>query len=266
MRAIFLKELKLSRKGLLIWSSIMFGLAAFGGIEFIALKDSLDVLVTAIDGFSPIIRIVFGINVVPLNTVEGIYICMHHWYSLVAYAFSVYLGVFLIAKDEYFKTAEFLYTKPYKRSTILISKIWVGIVNQAILVIVMVITTIIFILYPLDAIYLSSRIILMAIGMFLSQLVFFTIGMFCASFLKNYATALRYSFATLITFYVIAFSIEYFGMNVSSYDFLSPVRYFYAPFVINDGIRWIYLILTGVIASIGSWSTLFVYKKRDIYV
>jgi ABC-2 type transport system permease protein len=124
MKNIFLKELKLARRPLLIWSSIMFLTAAFGMVEFYSLKDNLDVLSRSVTGIPPIVRIMFGVDAIPINTPLGCYACMYYFYGIIAFCFAVYTGVYIIARDERFKTSEFLYTKPFSRETVLGAKMF----------------------------------------------------------------------------------------------------------------------------------------------
>jgi len=264
MKMIFVNEFKQNRRILIIWSVILFLTAALGGVEFGGLQSNFDVLMTAVNGMPRIVRLVFGIDAVPLNTPLGQYICMYYWYAVIAFCYAAYLGVFVIAKDERYHTAEFIYTKPFKRNQIVTVKLLVAAVNMAIIAVLSAIGSIIFLLPVINGMDLVPQVITTTIGMFITQIVFVAIGMFCSALTSSYKKGLILSFTVLILAYVIAFAIEYAG-TVNFLNFISPVRYFNSPDVAQNGLSLLYLLLSGVISAIALYVTFVKHGKRDLH-
>jgi ABC-2 type transport system permease protein len=265
MKSIFCKELKLSRKALIIWSAIMFLTAAFGMAEFYSLKDNLDVLMNGISGIPRIVRIIFGVDAIAINTPLGAYACMFYFYCIIGFAFAVYTGVFIIARDERFKTSEFLYTKPFARDTVVIAKMLAALVNMAVLALVALAGSMIFLVPLFPESGLTSAAISTTVGMFLIMLVFMAVGLLCAAASKTYGQGLLRAFLVLIACYVVSFAIEYAG-SVNFLNFISPIRWFNVRDVTQDGIGPLYVLLAAIAMGIGVWLTLKFYKRRDIYV
>lgn len=261
MKTIFKNEWRLSRKSLMIWAGIMLLLVTMAVIEFGALKNAMKALAVTVEAFPKILRIMFGINDLPIDTVMGAYACMYFWYTLIAYPYAASLGAYIVTKEEMFRTAEFLYTKPHQRSTVLTAKCFVALANMAILVIITAASTIFFLLPVIDGFAILPQVLLTMLGMFLTQLVFMAVGMLCAAISKRGKTALFLSIAFLILSYVLAFTIEYTGSK--GLDMLTPVRYFNVALVLQKGIVPSYLILALLIAGLSLFLAGKLYKKKD---
>ena len=92
MKIIFLKELKRTRMGLLIWS-IMVGLVAFMGIlEYPVLGQNLDLLEEALDMIPKVGQLVFGVYNVNLTEPIGYYVVMYYWTGLIIFVHAIYTG------------------------------------------------------------------------------------------------------------------------------------------------------------------------------
>ena len=264
MKTIIMKELRIHRKTLIIWSIILFLTAAFGGIEFKGLQGQMEMLEKTVINFPKIVRIAFGVDAFPISTPLGGYASMFYWYQLVAFSFAVYIGLYSVGKDERENTADFLYTKPYNRKTVLLAKSVVIMLCNAVITITTAVGTIIFLVPFLNNDgSIIIHVITSSIGMFLTQLIFSAIGMMCASIVKNYKKGLQLGFLVLIVAYVISYTIEYSG-NLDYLNFLSPVRYFNLPYIAREGFSILYLALTVILIAISLTVSIKKFQKRDL--
>lgn len=264
MKSIIIKELKIHRKTLIIWSIILFLTAAFGGIEFKGLQGQMEMLEETVINFPKIVRIAFGVDAFPISTPLGGYASLFYWYQLVTFAFAGYIGTYVIGKDELENTADFLYTKPYNRKTVILAKSIVVMINNAVIAVISAVGTIIFLIPFLNSDgSLITYVLASSVGMFLTQLVFSAIGMMCASITKNYRIGLRVGFLVLIASYVISYAIEYSG-NIDYLNILSPVRYFNLADLAREGLSISYLSLTVFLVFIFLIVAIKKFEKRDI--
>jgi ABC-2 type transport system permease protein len=264
MKNIIIKELKIQRKVLVIWSVILFLTAAFGGIEFKGLQGQMEMLEKTVVNFPKIVKIAFGIDAFSINTSLGGYASLFYWYQLIAFAFAIYLGVYIIGKDEHEKTVDFLYTKPYERKNIILAKSIVVLLCNAVLAITAAVGTIIFLVPFLNQDRsILTYIITSSIGMFLTQLIFSAIGILCGSVTKNYKRGLRYGFLVLIVAYIISYIIEYAG-TLNHLNILSPVRYFNLPDVALEGLSVLYIALTVVLIVLFLAVSIKKFQQRDL--
>ncbi|MCL2059647.1 MAG: ABC transporter permease [Oscillospiraceae bacterium] len=250
MKSIIYNELRINQKPLLIWSIIMFLLAAFGGLEFSSLQGSFDVLLDAVETMPKIVRAFFGIyDELPLNTPIGQYACMQFWYALIAYAYAAYFGAYILARDEHRRTSEFLYTKPFKRSSIMAAKLSVAFIHIFALSALAAIGTIAFLLPGVGAMELVPQVLLTTVGMLWTQCIFVAIGMLCTALLNSYRKVIFGSFAIFAASFAISMYAELFG-DFGFLNALSPIRYFRTPAVVLNGLsaRFILLSLALIIA------------------
>ncbi len=264
MKSIILKELRLQRKLVLIWSFILILTAAFGGIEFKGLQNQMDMLESTVADFPRIVKILFGVNAFPISTPLGGYASMFYWYQLVLFALAVYIGFYIVSRDEKENYADFIYTKPYDRRTVLLSKGIVVLIINAVLAVLTAVGTVVFLVpFLTDGQSLIPYIVTSTIGVFLTQVIFSAVGMLFGSITGHFRKGMLGGFLVLIVAYVISFSIEYAG-NLDHLNFLSPVRYFNLVALAKGGLSPLYLALTA--ALIGALMLLAIkgLGKRDL--
>lgn len=179
MTTIFRKEFRLGRRALIIWSALMLLIAAFGMVEFYSLRGDLEVMATSISGIPKLVRVLFGA-----------YACSYYFYSIVAFAFAVYTGVFTVARDERFKTSEFLYTKPHPRVRIITAKMLVALVNLVIMAVVTLFGSLVFLIPLFPEAKLTPVAITTTAGMFLAMLASLAVGLLSAATAKSYGQGL----------------------------------------------------------------------------
>ncbi len=264
MKTIFWKELKLTRKGLSAWVAIMLVTAAFGAMEYPMVSENIEIILQGIGAMPEIVIIMFGVPMdMPVDSPLWYYVTMYFWYALIAFTHAAFVGAIIIAKEERDKTAEYIFTKPYKRSTIITAKILVGVVNVFIMTLATWLFNVIALAPLIGGHSLMGVIAITTLGMFLTQLVFLAIGLFCSALFKKHRIALISAILVVLASYFIAVIIEY-GGNIDYLNFLSPFRYFHAQAVINDGISLLYLLIAAVIASVSIYFTYTLYNKRDL--
>ena len=123
MGTIFKKEFRRARKGLLIWSIIVGIIVVFGILEYPTIGQYSSLVEEALAAIPSIGQIAFGVYNADLSQPIGYYIVMYYWIGLVVFVHATYIGASIIARESRDKTAEFLFTKPNKRYTIVWAKV-----------------------------------------------------------------------------------------------------------------------------------------------
>lgn len=272
MNPIFWKELKFSRKNLLIWCAVMFLTISWGAAEYPMVTKNVEMVIQGLDMIPRVVSIMFGVEGVLLNSPLDYHIVMYFWCALIAYAHAVFTGVTVIGKEERDKTGEFLFTKPFPRSTALTAKILVGLINIAAVNAVTWLGSI-GTLYitssslsvQVDGYSMQAVIALSMLGMFLTQLVFLMIGILAAAFFRTYKSAVRFAMGYLLISYAAGVTIEYFR-SVDYLNILSPFRYFPAQAVIQEGLSQFFLCTVLVISAVTLWGTFYFFNQKDILI
>lgn len=257
MKALLKKELRLSRKILLVWMGFVLILCGFAYFEYLALQGSLGELAGMVEDFPKILRIMFGVNE-ELASALGWYGCIYFWAAFLAYGYAVYLGVSCVAKEGAQGTAEYLFTKPVGRSQIVAAKAAACVCNLLALTVFCGICNYFTAILPLGGLEQKGAVVATVIGMFLTEAVLFALALLLSSVAPTYKGAVRLGAGLLLGAYAIYIFAEYQEMPILYY--LTPLKYFDVYMVARDGFRISFLlmaaviILVSVLASGKSWS------------
>ncbi|MDD2301622.1 MAG: ABC transporter permease subunit [Eubacteriales bacterium] len=265
MKAIYMKELKLTRKLLLIWIALIVILTGFAAIEFIMLKDAVSDIAALSASFPKMVLVLFGMNGARVDTPLGAYQSMVYWTNLLAYFFAGFLGVYAVAREEKFGTGEFLFSKPYTRTAIIRAKILASGTSLALFALVTGIMSYLCILLPLQGGHILGIHIATTIGMFLTQLVLFSVGLFLSGLVGNYKTASLLTMLAVLIFYGISFVLDYYGIT-NYLNMFTPVRYFDVVSIAGTGLRPAYILLSALIILSCCGLAGLLYKKRDLRI
>ncbi len=264
MVTIFKKELKRTRKGLLIWSLII-GLTAYLGIlEYPVLAPYSDMLTETLSLIPKIAQLVFGIYNVNLGDTLGYYIVMYYWCGLIVFAHATYSGASVIAKEQRDRTAEFLFTKPHKRSEIVTAKIWAALVNICVVGVVALVMSLLALISMPGGASIAGRVLLSGLGMFLTQCVLMAVGLLCSAVSKTYKSCVTLAMGALIAGYCLMFFVQYIDMPIL--NFLSPLTYFGVSEVVSTGLSVWYLLLAAVVIFGCITLTVRFYRSKPIIV
>ncbi len=272
MNSIFKNELKLSRKSLIIWCIVLMITTLYSIVEYPTVAQNTDLIMESMEALPRIVVIMFGLEGVGLQTSLDYHLALFYWISLIAYFHAIITGVTVLARDERDKTAEYIYTKPYKRSDILSAKLMAGLVNIAILAFITWICSIATITYIdgtlstyINGKSVFSMVSATIVGMFLTQLIFYAVGLLLAGFFKTYKKALRYGYLFVIVSYVLGVAIQYSG-NLNVLKPLSLFSYFIGLSVVTNGLETRFVILAIIVSLISFYGSYRAYGSKDLVI
>lgn len=264
MKSIVLRELRASRKSWLIWALGMFLMVAIGAAEYETVVENSEALIPVLEMLPRIVRVIFGMDILPVHTPIGYYACMCLWYYLVAFAHAAVLGATVIAKEERDRTVEFLFTLPYSRRTIITGKLIAAVLNVVAMALITAVLVLLLLVFQMSGVNLLPEIVLTMFGMFLAQLLCLSLGLFFSAVFQHHKTALSAAIAFIAGSYALAIVIEYVG-NLDLLNFLTPFRYVAAPDLIQNGISPLYTLLSLVLMCTFTLVTYKLYEKRDLH-
>jgi ABC-2 type transport system permease protein len=218
------------------------------------------------DALPKAIGAVFGLTVFDLSTAAAFYGVLFLYFAIIGAVHAVLLGAGLIAKEERDRTSEFLYSKPASRGKVLTGKLLAGIFNLVVLNVVTLVTSI----YVVDILNkeapFTGDLVLLMVGLFFLQLVFFSIGALLAGSTHHpKAAASRASSIMFVTF------LMSFVVNMSEkLDFLkyvTPFKYFDAANLMADhALDPVFVGLAVAIIAVAVVTTYRLYAARDLAV
>lgn len=263
---VFLREMKAHRWGLLFWSLGMVMMIYSGMAKYGAYEAAGESVTAILEQMPDTVQVVFGMTGFDLSTAAGFFGMLFLYLAIMGAVHAALLGAHLIAKEERDHTSEFLYAKPASRSRVLTGKLLAGLINLIVLNLVTAASSFYFVDFFNKDEPFGSDIVLLMIGLFFLQMIFFAIGAAVAGTShkpKSAASrATSIMFGTFLLFYVV-------NLNESPefLKYLTPFKYFEAGALMTDGaLDPVFVILSVAIVTLALAGTYRAYSARDLAI
>lgn len=262
---IFKRELKAHRWGLLFWSIGMVFLVMSGMAKFAAYEQAGQSATDLMAGLPQAVQVMFGLSGFDLAKASGFYGVLFLYIAVMGAVHAVLIGSGLISKEERDRTSEFLYAKPVSRSQTITSKLLAGLVNLVIFNLVTMASSFYFVGYYGKGENVSREIMLLMIGLFLLQLIFFSLGALVAGAAHKPKIAPGRATSVML----LAFTLYYIVNLDEKLGFLkyfTPFKYFEAALVMKDGLDPLFVALSILIIAVAVVGTYRFYGARDLSI
>ncbi len=261
---IFLHELKAYRKSTFIWTVSLMAIVVFFLSLFPAIAKDYGEFSKVLEGYPEGVRKALGLEIESFGNVLGFYSYVFIYISLCGAIQAMILGTSIISKEVREKTADFLLTKPVTRIKVMTSKIFAGVVSLAITNVFYLGATIMMAQHVKTAHYSSKSIILLSVSLFITQLLFFGIGILISVVFPKIKAVLSISLAIVFGFFVVGMVVATDESNAKR--FLSPFKYFEPKYIIaHSKFESQFLIVSIGIIIVSIIASYMIYKKRDIH-
>ena len=260
---IIKRELRANLKGFIIWMCSLLFILFAASAEFSVFNDNPD-LIDAMEGFDVMYQ-ALGISVTDILTPEGFISMMSVYLYVPIGIYGALLGTSIISKEERDRTAEYLFTLPVKREEVLTRKLIAAVIYIFSFVGVLILGLIlIFLRFKPDSNFYSFMLYL-CIGLTFIGLIFMSIGMFFASYLKQYKKSGAITLGITIGTYMLNMVVRLVE-EVEFLKYIIPYNYFDVNQMLNGNIDLIYVVLSLLIIGISITGVFVFYKKRDLYI
>lgn len=260
---IIVRELKANLKSFIIWGVSLSAIYLVASIEFEAFAGS-QTIADAMEKFEALF-LALGSGSTDMTTPEGFLSILSIYIFLPTAIFSGLLGSGIISKEEKDKTAEYLFTLPVSRQRVITAKLIVAILYSALLdVLIIFMCYLAFIRFdpePAFFTFLTN----MSIGVFLTQMIFLSLGVALSSALKQYKLSAAITVSVLISTFMLNILIGF----VEELDFLkyiSPFNYFSNEHMMNSNFELSFILITIGLVIAGVCTLFITYPKRDLYI
>jgi ABC-2 type transport system permease protein len=263
---LFLREMKATRKSLIIWMIGLFLMVVGGMSKYEATASTGQSMNEMMSKMPKSLQAIMGTGTLDLSTAVGYYGVVFAYLLLMAAIHALMLGANLIAKEERDKTAEFLMVKPISRTKIVTAKLFAVLVNIIVFNIVTLMLSVSMVQHYSKANESVQDIYILLAGMFLLQLIFAALGSVIAAVSKNPKRSISLGTAILLLMYLLSIVIDI-NENLEGLKYITPFKYFEAKTVIAEGsISIIYVIVTIVATALLLGITYRSVQKKDIHV
>lgn len=262
---IIKRELKSNFKSRIIWSISMILLIIAVMTEFEAFRDSTAIN-DVLDSFPDAVLSAIGFGDADMTTLSGFISLISLYLYLPLTINASLLGSSIISKEERDKTAEFLFTLPVSRKKVIVNKIIAAVLDLLNLNLLTALTIVIMgMKYNPDNEFYKF-LSLLFLGIFITQLIFLSIGMLIASIIKRYKKSGNISLTVLLVTYIISVLI---GLTdkLGFLKYITPFEYFKASYILeNLELKLVYIIISIIIILSGLIATFTFYSKRDLHI
>lgn len=260
---IIFQELKYYRKSTIIWTASLSLLIVVFLSIFPAFMKDVEATRKLLSNLPPAVRAAAGIQLDSFFTFIGFYTYIFLYVILAGSVQAMNLGVSVISKENTYKTADFLLTKPITRTKVIVSK------ALAVLVLT-IITNIVYITISVSAAKAISTepfslkiFILISATLFLIQLMFLAIGLLFSVIIPKVKSVLSVSLPVVFAFFIIGMLDSIIGYKTVRY--FTPFKFFDVSYIIGHGFFEIkFLILELVLVSIFAGAAYVIFIKKDI--
>ncbi|HSW85413.1 MAG TPA: ABC transporter permease subunit [Candidatus Saccharimonadales bacterium] len=260
---IYWRELKTYKKSTLIWTFSLTALAIFYLTMFPSFTKDAAASRQALSSLPVSIRNAFDLSLDSFFTILGFYSYVLSFVLLAGAVQAMNLGTGLISKENAYKTADFLLSKPISRVSIVTNKILAALS-------VLFITNVVFISFSFvyaqlisKANFSSKKFLMLALILFFIQIIFLSIGIFFSVALPKVKSVLSISLPVVFGFYIIGTLGAIIGNDNVRY--ISPFKFFSTDYIIRHGqYESLYIIIEFAIIIMAISCSYLIYIKKDV--
>ncbi|WP_342044996.1 ABC transporter permease subunit [Bacillus sp. OTU530] len=263
---VFLREMRATRKSLIIWSISMIVMVAGGMNKYEAISASGQSMNELVSQMPKSLQTIMGMGAFDLSKALGYYGLLFLYLVLMAGIHALTLGATIIVKEERDKTAEFLLAKPISRSGIVTAKLMAACVNLVVLNGITMLTSIQMVSYYSKGATQTHDIIVLMIGMFFLQLIFGALGAGIAAIHKHPKTAVSIGIFILLAMLILSLMIDI-NSKIEVLKYLTPFQYYTAKQILaSRGLDSVFVTLSVVEIALLLLATYVSFNKRDMNV
>lgn len=261
---IYLQEFKMRLRSVVTWSiAVAAVLLVFMSLfsSFAAQAASVNEMLSK---FPPQLLAAFGLNGVDLTTVFGFFGFAFLFVQLCLAIQAANYGFSMVSVEEREWTADFLLSKPVKRSQVLTSKFLAALSGLTITNIVVWVSSFFFLtIFKSGQTYSLLPIVLLLLSIVVFQLFFLSVGLVVSLLVKRIRSVIPYAMGLGLGMYVLSVFGDMLGTNVL--ELITPFKHFDPNFILQHQGWDVPLVLISVIVILvsvaGSYA---LYVRRDI--
>ena len=261
---IYAHEFKLKIKSVLIWSLSLAALSLLFMSMFQSFSSSSIAVGELMKSFPEELLIAFGMQDMDWSTVLGFYGLIFVFVQICLAIQGANYGFGLVSIEETEWTADFLLSKPVRRSQIMSAKLLAALTAIAITQALIWISTFVFVkIFSAGDPYDTGILTTLLLTMTVFELFFLTVGMAISLLVRRIRNVLPYSMGLVFGLYIL----NAFGSMIGeqSLEVISPFKHFSPNAIIKNGawdtsLAWI----SAVVIVVALAASYFLYERRNI--
>jgi len=252
------------------WRSVITWCVAVAAVIFVylsmfsSLAKDAELMSQMIASFPKELLAAFGMTGVDFSSVLGYFSFVFLFAQLCLAIQAANYGFSLVSVEEREWTADFLLSKPVRRTQILTSKLLSALVGLTITNVVVWISSFAFIsLFKGSKTYDATHLVLLLLSIIVFQLFFLSVGLVISLLVKRVRSVTPYSMALAFGMYLLSVFGDMLGEN--ALESITPFRHFEPRYILQQGAYDVPLVLISVLVIVVSLAASYVlYARRDI--
>ncbi len=259
---IFLFEIKEYRKSTIIWTiSIVAGMLLFMSL-FPSFSRGAEEMSRMLQAYPESVRKALGLTS-DLSSLLGYYSYVMLYITLSGSIQAMHMGLSIISKETRHKTADFLLTKPVKRSSVIASKIAAAAVSLAFTGICYIAAAFFSALYVREGSFDAGIFLLLSSTLFFMQMIFLSLGFLVSVIFTRVKSVISVSLGTVFSFFIINMLESIIGENTLRY--ITPFKYFDYKYILGNGsYELTFVVLSLLVAAVAFSLSFIIYSRKNI--
>lgn len=263
---MFFREVRIHIRPLVIWSLVMLFYIFVAMVKFDASLAAGESMAKLIEAMPRIFQSMLGLGYFDLNTPIGYFGAAYLYLMLFGAIHGGMLGASILAAEERDKTSEFLMVRPVTRSRVISAKLSASALLILLFNVVVYVVSVLVLNSYGDGAVFFFEVLKLSSGFLAVEVIFFSIGFFFSSILKNP------KFAPSLTAFVLmaALIFSVLGEYLESLSFLryfSPFSYFDAKMLLGlTSLNLPMLVLGLLLPLVLLPLSYYFYNRRDLNI
>lgn len=261
---MFLHELKAYRKSTIIWTASLIGVIALFLSFYPSIAAEADEFNKLMEGYPEAIKKALDLTIESLTSVLGYYSYVFLYVTLCGAIQAMNIGISILSKELREKTADFLLTKPVKRSSIMTAKLFAAVTVIIITNLVYITSAYLILSIVAEQSFNNKLFFMISITLLFIQIIFLALGVILSVILPKVKSQIAISLGTVFTFFIISMIGS--SNEGDAIRYFTPFQYFKTSYIINNSSyesNFIILAIAFVIISI--FVSYIIYSKKDVH-
>lgn len=261
---VFLRELAASKRSTVTWMVAMAGMVTLFMLGmYPAFTADIEASKALLNGLPEAVRAAFSISVENFFSVFGFYAYFLSFATVAAAVQAMNAGAGAIAKEFSGKTADFLLTKPLRRSTVMTAKLAASLVSIVAISAAFTAAAYFSAAASTEAAFSGTTFLLLSLTLFFVQLFFMTLGVLLAVLIPKIKTVIALSLPTVFTFYIIGTLGAVLGNE--EVRWVTPFKFFDPMYIVNNAaLEGRFLLLESVLVAVFIGAAYVVFSRKNI--
>ncbi len=261
---IFLRELAANRRSTITW---MISMAAMVFVFMMGMYPTftgdIEASKALLNGLPEAVRAAFSISVETFFSIFGFYAYFLSFAMVAAAIQAMNIGAGVISKEFSGKTADFLISKPLKRSNIITAKLSAALVSITLTAAAFAIAGYVSAVMVAEEPFSGAKFFLISLTLFLVQLFFAALGALLAVTIPKVKTVIALSLPTVFAFYIIGTLGAVLGNE--EVRWVTPFKFFDPMYIVqHTALEGRFLAFEAVLVAAFIVTTYVVFTKKNI--